>query len=611
MSRYFVVLVLFVLISSICLAACPYQLEGDVNADCKVDLSDIASVAGNWLVDCNIDPTNSECDAIQSVVEQQKDQFRYIKDALELYRAEFGEYPPSYENYPNANYSYSGANKLAEALVGLDRLGVHPNTDFRADGFASDGDGFEYPVYHADRDEWIGPNLETALENVQSRKGPFIDAGVANVFALEDIYPDLPGNFIVSNGDPYILPSLALCDVFEKTRSSGKATGMPILYYRARDYFYEQDLQSGLGFEDDIYCYNDNWTLLEISSPVTPMHPLADGNNDLEEFENMILDPAVTVIKRPYRPDGYILISAGFDGLYGTADDQFDFELLKDEPLPVDVPQEKEVEQRAQLRAIEIALEIYSYDFDGYPPSNDNQDRYDDANNDPYDPTPYGGANKLAEVVVGLDMLGVHPNTTFRSDGMRFDASEDYPVYHANFDIPGETAAQNIDARIEPWLDLQQANVFTMQDVYGEVGPFRDSASPPSQISKSLVLCDVFERKRSSGKSTGMPILYYKARSVYYDQDFQSPNGIADDIYYYPDNQNLLELGARFEAGYDYFAMQPLADGQNDFEEFEQMILNPIFTTFKMPYNRNSFVLISAGKDGLYGTADDITNFDQ
>ena len=43
---------------------------------------------------------------------------------------------------------------------------------------------------------------------------------------------------------------------------------MPILYYRARDYFNEQDLQSGLGFEDDIYCYNDNWTLLEIGSLV-------------------------------------------------------------------------------------------------------------------------------------------------------------------------------------------------------------------------------------------------------------------------------------------------------------------------------------------------------
>ena len=29
---------------------------------------------------------------------------------------------------------------------------------------------------------------------------------------------------------------------------------------------------------------------------------------------------------RPYRADSYILMSAGFDGLYGTKDDVFNFE---------------------------------------------------------------------------------------------------------------------------------------------------------------------------------------------------------------------------------------------------------------------------------------------
>ena len=31
----------------------------------------------------------------------------------------------------------------------------------------------------------------------------------------------------------------------------------------------------------------------------------------------------------------------------------------------------------------------------------------------------------------------------------------------------------------------------------------------------------------------------------------------------------------------------------------------------KRPYRAQSYILISAGKDGLYGTSDDITNFKQ
>jgi hypothetical protein len=36
-------------------------------------------------------------------------------------------------------------------------------------------------------------------------------------------------------------------------------------------------------------------------------------------------DPKITATKWPYRPDSYILISAGADGLYGTQDDVTNF----------------------------------------------------------------------------------------------------------------------------------------------------------------------------------------------------------------------------------------------------------------------------------------------
>lgn len=40
---------------------CQYVLSGDMNDDCKVSFYDFALMAANWLIDCNIDPTNPAC----------------------------------------------------------------------------------------------------------------------------------------------------------------------------------------------------------------------------------------------------------------------------------------------------------------------------------------------------------------------------------------------------------------------------------------------------------------------------------------------------------------------------------------------------------------------
>ena len=40
----------------------------------------------------------------------------------------------------------------------------------------------------------------------------------------------------------------------------------------------------------------------------------------------MIVNEQVQTIRRPYRADTYILVSAGKDGDFGTADDIFNFE---------------------------------------------------------------------------------------------------------------------------------------------------------------------------------------------------------------------------------------------------------------------------------------------
>lgn len=40
---------------------CEYVLAGDLNDDCKVDFSDLALMAANWLIDCDQNPTNPAC----------------------------------------------------------------------------------------------------------------------------------------------------------------------------------------------------------------------------------------------------------------------------------------------------------------------------------------------------------------------------------------------------------------------------------------------------------------------------------------------------------------------------------------------------------------------
>jgi len=279
----------------------------------------------------------------------------------------------------------------------------------------------------------------------------------------------------------------------------------------------------------------------------------------------------------------------------------------------------KEIQQEAQFHAIDVGLEMYITDFGGYPPSNDNVDLYDSAKDNPYDPTPYGGANKLAEAMVGLDMLGFHRNSDFRSDGINRRPAgglvpgvvEDYAVYHPNDDDLGntdgglaETAEENVQSRRE-YLEMENAKAFDMQDVWEDVQGFRNGPSGVSDIERSLVLCDEFAQKRHGGKKTGMPILYYKARTLYTRQNYDDALEIDDDVYYYPDNQNLLELGTPEDQLVDH----PVSDGTDDWWDFENMILNTQVTLTKRPYKAESYILISAGKDGYYGTPDDKFNF--
>jgi type II secretory pathway pseudopilin PulG len=233
---------------------------------------------------------------------KQRAQFMTINLALTAFKNDYGDYPGS--DWPLGS-DYCGAQKLAEALLGWDLLGFHPKSDFRSHGRNDNG---EY-IYDANNPIYF-----------DQRKGPYLELATTSAFRLGNISAFYPGLY---NNTGVLAPNtFVLCDVFGKNKvtfPNGKTAkaGAPILYYRANT--------SGKTIRE-IYNALDNDALVDIKLKADGKnHPLAGAGNQYQYFYNYIMDPMISARLWPYRPDSYILISAGVDGLYGTGDDICNF----------------------------------------------------------------------------------------------------------------------------------------------------------------------------------------------------------------------------------------------------------------------------------------------
>jgi len=263
---------------------------------------------------------------------RQKAQFHSIDAAMELFHNEWDGYPPSGAQ-DEVGQEYCGAMKFCEAMVGQDLMGFHPSSHFRSD--LTDGTDPK-PLY--DRDP-TSPADDPLPDNIKAREGPYIQIENANAYRLWHLYGK--GNtgpaFSGVEGENLFV----LCDVYARVTSkdTGKKIGMPILYYKA-------DPSGNLHDPNDspqsslpvgifnYYDYLDNHELLRLGLPweyptPTTVHPLfkAGGDPEGRKFYEITKNRNIRIrMGRPHRPDSYILISAGFDGLYGTEDDMFNFE---------------------------------------------------------------------------------------------------------------------------------------------------------------------------------------------------------------------------------------------------------------------------------------------
>jgi type II secretory pathway pseudopilin PulG len=248
-----------------------------------------------------------------SKVVLQKNQFRNIGSGLQVYESDFGEYPDSSE-FDADKANYCGAMKLAEVMAGQDGLGFNLNSRLADNGKDAAGN-YLYPR--------PAPALTTPayIDNLRSRK-EYLEPQYAQICSLTDLYAS-PGSFNNPGG------VALLCDVFGLLRSqtTGKKIGMPVLYYRADTSKMSNDANNPAN-TDNIYNYMDNQDLLGMGLPLSPttMPPLYQGTSGPagQVFYQNIQDNT-SLIPRPYNKDSYILISAGWDGIYGTKDDIYNF----------------------------------------------------------------------------------------------------------------------------------------------------------------------------------------------------------------------------------------------------------------------------------------------
>jgi prepilin-type N-terminal cleavage/methylation domain-containing protein len=284
----------------------------------------------------------------------------------------------------------------------------------------------------------------------------------------------------------------------------------------------------------------------------------------------------------------------------------------------------KDTRQKAQFHSIDAAMETYAGEQEQYPdstirPSTDGEP----------DAAPYTvGAHHLAEALIGRDFLGFDPWTTWNA---KYDEA-DPCIYSSTAPPKSATDIQaSLDRRKGPYLNPESVEAFQIAQLYdapGNVYPgnLNRNGSLISGRSPAPVLTDSYRVKTVSlpnGKQVkaGSPILYYKAnvtsRLFYNSSITLSPDGgggvsdieAAKSIFNSLDNEELLKLGTIMDQGKPHNFYTDVSSGLRF--NFYDAITNSKITTLARPYNQTSYILISAGFDGIFGTPDDIYNFSQ
>jgi prepilin-type N-terminal cleavage/methylation domain-containing protein len=287
--------------------------------------------------------------------------------------------------------------------------------------------------------------------------------------------------------------------------------------------------------------------------------------------------------------------------------------------------QARNLRQKAELKAMDTALELFSKEFDDYPESKT---------------LPIGGttnlvcgAQHLAEALVGRDNRGIEPQTGwYPPNDLLYKPNMDPEVQTTFYDA---TKAASLNRRKGPYVELKNSGIYLISELW-------QSVTAPSQIytssgatnyGRSPVITDTFNTTpivlNGAAVKVGQPVLYFKADGSkrFRISGDTPPVAVTDPasteyskwIYNFDDNLPLVSLPVMSDpaltdmdfidpASSNPAGVTPAQKAQRFYEQITQTA--DVDRNYYKPFNANRFILISAGWDGVYGTKDDITNFD-
>jgi len=270
----------------------------------------------------------------------------------------------------------------------------------------------------------------------------------------------------------------------------------------------------------------------------------------------------------------------------------------------------REAKQKVQFTAIDLALATFKNDHGDYPPS----DRYTWLEETAQTENS-SGAQKLAEALLGWDLLGFHPDSGFRADGMNRWPYRVGTMTHTagTYFLYDRTVDRDMDRRRSRYLDLDTANAVRLGVSGGNDGLFNLGAVGVPLAPETFVLGDAFGKGKEvvlrdgKRKRAGLPVLYYRANATGKAREDVYDNRDNDYLVVAKEQTDLTQRGsapARAQGN----LWNPLAGAVSTFYD-NITDWRASTDSFRVPHKPDSYILISAGNDGFYGTDDDIYNF--
>ncbi|MGD8454216.1 MAG: type II secretion system protein [Phycisphaerae bacterium] len=231
------------------------------------------------------------------------------------------------------------------------------------------------------------------------------------------------------------------------------------------------------------------------------------------------------------------------------------------------------------------------------------------------------GAGLLVWALAGADQLGTPGFRSFRSSNSSRLWSNDSDDDNTNND-PTQSGAYALSSsdqrplqpRSGPYVDMSKMAI----SKWNKAGKFAIPAEEEVKLSnhhpdrRYPMFLDGF----------GFPILYWRADAAGVRMADQTIVGLSSSdrgIYHWEDNKALVRNNST-----DVLVLRPGADEHKlawqdlsglspsnppDLETFPRYIMDDGVQVKLAPQRADSFLLVSPGPDGVYGTADDVTNF--